>query len=651
MAPWLIQESFNTISAASIVLVDECCDVLSSRDTFELKDLTEGVLDLLLQIISTPLSSVTLLRASGAVSHVLDKVGATLFLLSAGDSLQHWGRICFALMNSTSLSVRTMAVDLMVSLFGSVYKEGGSIDEVARVFITVLPESVAREIALYGESRQLHSAGCVERSMWPLRRALADIEDTDPLDDDRVDVSLQPFLKQFCRVCQAVIDGVLIELRLMGNSCIIMGSSVSMITGTTRTARGGQIYSLSWTFDADEESLFEAAAFFTPETSPVQKLRWLLTLKRLHEFKGQWVEAAETLIICARAVADAIPHIKNLWKPSFYEEWKSREHVSTFSDEFLEPTSLRAIMEPTIAETTEKSSLLTPSISSFCKMLTVVSREAVRMYDKESRMAPLAYSRLQEVLGIIMGVVEDYSAMSSLRNVRRGFRMNEQNYTQEMTALRQVSAAVNELVTKLAERMHLIAGDETSTLSSLANLFTDTETSHPGVVYVRVILYGKKTKRFEESTTIPTFLDWANPYICRVPAAAVTKALTHARGRGQDYQESLAQEVCKAFAEPLVLALNEEMKGQSIEFRSTIPSEYTLSKTAKVFLIVTPVSARETTRHNEVQSKRFQVRKQEGDGNSIEHVIDITVAKLFPCALSRQPSLVTTERVSSASFL
>jgi len=648
MAPWLIQESFNTISAASIVLVDECCDVLSSRDTFELKDLTEGVLDLLLQIISTPLSSVTLLRASGAVSHVLDKVGAKLFLLSAGDSLQHWGRILFGLMNSQSLSVRTMAVDLMVSLFGSVHKEGGSIDEVTQIFITVLPESVAREIALYGESRLLHSAGCVERSMWPLRRALADIEDTDPLDDDRVDASLQPFLKQFCRVSQAVIDGVLIELRLMGNDCVIMGSSVTMLTGTVETAHDGQRYSLSWTFDADEESVFEAAAFFSPETSPVQKLRWLLTLKRLHEFKGHWVEAAETLIICARTVADAIPHISNLWKPSFYKEWKSRKDVSAFSDEFLEPSSLRVKMEPSISET-EKSELLTPSIASFCNMLIVVSREAVKMYDKESRMVPLAYSRLQEVLKLIMGVVEDYSAMSSVRNVRRGFRMNQQNYTQDMAALRQASAIVNELVTKLAERMHLIAGDDSLTLSSLANLFTDTESSHPGAVYVRVILYGKKTKRFEESTTIPTFLDWANPYICRVPGAAVTKALKHARGRGKEYQESLAQEVCKYFAEPLVMALREEMEGQSIEFRSTVPSNYALSEDAKLYLIVTPVSSRETTMQNDVQSKRFQVRTS--TGHSIENVIDITVAKLFPCALSRQPSLVTTERISSGSFL
>jgi len=312
MSPWLVQESFNTISAASIVLVDECCDILSSRSSYDLMTMMEGVLTLLLQIISTPLSSVTLLRSLGAVSHLLSKVGAETFLAASGDNLQHWGRMIFTLMNSTSLSVRSMAVDLTVSLLGSVYKEGGNIDGIAQIFITVLPEVVAREIAQYGASKKLETANCIERSIWPLRRALADIEDTDPDDDDRVDAILIPFLKQFCRVCQATVDGVFVEIRLMGDECTIMGNKVKISTGGMTARNDGHKYPLKWIFDADEESLFEVADFFSPEASPAQKLRWLLTLKRLHEFKGQWVEAAETLILCARAAADAIPHINNV---------------------------------------------------------------------------------------------------------------------------------------------------------------------------------------------------------------------------------------------------------------------------------------------------------------------------------------------------
>ena len=655
MSPWLVQESFNTISAASIVLVDECCDILSSRNSFELECLTEGVLDLLLQIIATPLSSVTLLRGLGAVSHVLEKVGAAVFLDAAGDNLQHWGRMFFTLMNSTSLSVRSMSVDLMVSLFGCVFKESGNTDQVAQVFVTVLPEVVAREIALYSAHQHIKTAACVERSMWPLRRALAEIEDADPSDDDRVDASLLPFLKQFCRVCQAVIDGVIIELRLLGDNCVIMGFPVKMLSGKLRSCHeDGQKIPLLWTFDADEESLFEAADFFSPETSPTQKIRWLMTLKRLHELKGQWVEAAETLILCARTAADAIPHINHVWRPSRFSEWKNSKSVAAFCDDFLEPSSLRNTTD-SADEAKGSNALPSPTIVSLCKILTMVSKESVRLYDKESHMVSLAYSRLQEVLKIIMGVVEDHAALSLRHNTRRGARYHKQNFTEDIAALRKVSAAVNELVTKLAERMHLLSEESSMSLSSLANMFkydqgTDNG-SHPGAVYVRIVLVGKKSNRFQESTNIPTFLDWASPYICRVPGTAVSKALKNAAGgRGQTLEESIAHEICKAFAEPLISTLREEMPEQLIEFSSEIPDEFSIEKGNKLHLVVTPVIVRENTQQNQVQSKRFQVRKQGLGPQGIAHVTDITVAKPFPCALSRQPSLVTTESVSAASF-
>jgi hypothetical protein len=657
MSPWLKQESFNTIAAASIVLVDECCDILSSRSSYDLMSMIDGVLALLLQIISTPLSSVTLLRGLGAVSHVLDKVGADTFLAASGDNLQHWGRMIFTLMNSTSLSVRSMAVDLTVSLLGCIYKEGGNIDGIAQVFITILPEVVAREIALYGANRQLKSVTCIERSMWPLRRALADIEDTDPLDDDRVDASLIPFLKKFCRVCQATIDGVLIELRLVGDECIIMGAKVKMSMGTLTAGRNdGHKYPLAWIFDADEESLFEVAEFFTPEAGPFQKLRWLLTLKRLHEFKGQWVEAAETLILCARTAADAIPHINNVWRPSFFSEWKSSEALSEFCYDFLEPTSLQNKMD-LLREKKDSNALPRPTTISLCKILTFVSKESVSLYDKEGQMASLAYSRLQEVLKIVMGVVEEQVAKSSRSVLRRGANHHKQSFAEDIFALRKVSASINEMVTKLSERMSLIAGEAESALSmsSLANMFTKHDevaenNTRPGAVYVRILLLGKKPNRFQESTAIPTFLDWGSASICRVPRAAVSESLKNATGRGGEFQDSVVREICKTFAEPLISALREELNWEHLEFSSEIPNDTRIEKSEKSYLVVTPILVREVNRHNEVQSKRFQVRRPGSGPQNIEHITDITVAKHFPCAISRQPSLVTAEFTSTGSF-
>ncbi len=656
MSPWLMQESFNTISACAIVLVDECFDNLSSKP-FERQRVTEAVLDLLLSIVAVPLSSVTLLRGLGAVSQVLDKAGSTLFLDAIGDNLQHWGRMIFTLMNSTSLSVRSMAVDLAISLLGSVFKEVGCIDEVSQVFVTILPEVVAREIGLYSANELVKDMECVERCLWPLRRALADVEDADPVDDDRVDPSLLPFLKRFCRICQAIIDGVIIEIRLCGEQCEIAGTQVKIIMGKTKSYHEtGLPVPISWMFDADEESLYEAASYFSPETSPTQKIRWLMTLKRLQELKGNWVEAAETLILCARTVADAVHHIKNIWRPSRFTQWHSVQQTSsrrimTFANEFLEPFSLQSLIDPSVSAR-ESEMLPRPTITSFGKILSIFSREAVELYDKEISMVSLAYSRLQGVLKIVMDVVEDHVLMSSGAYYRRGSRHQKQNSTEEIASLRKASASINELVTRLAERLHLLAGEDNSIWKTFAYEKKPASAIDTGAIYVRVILFGKKLRRFQESTTIPTFLDWGTPHVCRVPLVAVTKALKNAKSKVTSRMSEIEYEIARAYAEPLLIALREGAS-EDIKFINGIPDEGLIQNLeTDSFLAVGVVHSRSSS--DNVQAKRFHAKKLSsrlGRPDSASHAVtEITVAKPFPCPLSRQQNLVTTELLSSGSF-
>lgn len=185
------------------------------------------------------------------------------------------------------------------------------------VFVSVLPEVVGREIGLYSVDGHVHSAEDIERAIWPLRRSFSDLEDANPFDDDRIDPELSPILKTFCRASQAVLDGVLIELRLRKDKCKVVGTQIKPVV-REKVA-----------FDADEESLVEAASFFLPETGPMQRVRWLHTLKTLHESKGQWLEAAESLMDCANTVSDAIPHLDNIWRPEKFVLWQD-ERRSTW---------------------------------------------------------------------------------------------------------------------------------------------------------------------------------------------------------------------------------------------------------------------------------------------------------------------------------
>ena len=75
---YLIQESFNTIGATIILLIDEYADVTLSNPG-EGSTIVQNVFDLLLFIVTVPQSSITLTRALGAVCLAVDEF-AVIFL-------------------------------------------------------------------------------------------------------------------------------------------------------------------------------------------------------------------------------------------------------------------------------------------------------------------------------------------------------------------------------------------------------------------------------------------------------------------------------------------------------------------------------------------------------------------------------------------
>lgn len=652
------------------MLVDECAKPISSYPREEMK-MTQGILDLLLHVLTAPQSSVTYLRTVGGALHALNNLGVENFLEAGGVSIQHWLRVILTLMNSTSLSVRSMAVDFVVSLLGATFDAKGNVDEISTIIATVLPEVVAREIALYSVNGLIQSIEDVERSVWPLRRSLADVEEANPLDDDRVDPFLSPLLSTLCRACQAIIDGVLVELRLKGTECTIVGAKVHVQPGA------------SYIFDADEESLYEAASFFVPETAPLQRLRWLFTLARLHEAKGQWVEAAETLVLCAKTASDAMPHVKNVWRPSRFVLWhdsrrslwlstvgqeighpdRGHEQVMQFADAFLEPPSL-------VNEVPSKSSsskLPQPTIQGMCNILTYATKQAVSNYLKEVGMDELASSRLEELLQAVMLATDDHNN-KSFGYVQKNTLAARKRSADEIAALRRVSAALNGELAKLAEQA---IPEATSSRNSTKNDFRRRQ--H----YVRVMLSGTKPNRFVESTTIPTFLEWNNPCICRVPRRVIESAVASAGARDS---RRLEEQICKEFGGNLRSFLltgpNEE---GSLMFRTGAQVDDTAGgfESSTTFLDVSIIhmdlSSASGSRRDNVpasrQSRHFFYRKPSSSisepppssrrtsggkrpellPESTANVMELTVAHHFPCALSRQRTLLTSEILANSS--
>lgn len=515
-------------------------------------------------------------------------------------------------MNSKELSIRSMAVDFLVSLLAGAYQEFGSIDQISLPLLTVLPEVVAREIALCSVGGLIESIDNAETSLWPLRRALADVEETNPLDDDRVDPQMLPSLTTLCRTGQAIIDCVLVEIRLRCSSELDIGKiskaqrSAPLVTGFRQV----KDLPVNAVFDADEESVLEAASFFSHETSMLQKLRWLLTLRDLHVAKGQWAEVAQVMVLCAESLLKSLDHLQTHWQPSPFVLWndhqrspwistvgvpgsqKANDSVIDFAHAFLEPNIMIQLRGPA----TPKYPL---SVEGVCSTLTSVIDQIEFAFTEEGGMEELACSQMEELLNMVTNTISDESKV---------------NRSKAIAALRRVRASICSKLAKFSEVGSGLARD----------------VDRGAQIYIRIVLQGNKPCRFQESTAIPTSFEWNVPSICRVSKLTLVGA---ARMKQQDPTSSWEECICRSFAWPLIEALRHGdakraivlVTGGSNELASTVDETKTV------------ISASVIQKKGNYKSRRFFVR------HSKNTVTEYTVAHRFPHWLSKQRSLITSE--------
>ena len=581
MLPWLIQENFNTICAAVIIIVavsvESFCHSLTERS-----NAIEAVIGLLLQTLTLPQSPVTQLRAIGAVLLVLER-DVKLFLDLVDADIEHWIRIMLSLMNSQTLCVRSIAVDFVVSLISGIFTLQGNVDSTTLMFGSILPEVIAREIGLYCVSGHIGTMEDVAMSVWPIRRAIADIGDSNPLDDDRIDPILATILSTFSRACQAIIDGVFIELRLRGDSLYIVGVKVE-IEPRSKAA-----------FDADEESLFEAASFFRPEMAPIQKIRWLLSLKTLHLSRNQWIEASECLLLCATTICFSLPFLNDTWWPSRYELWSNggpfsfgfeahghvvcgNMEIMALAEDFLEPNGICATQRP--------------SIKMMCELLVRYTSDAIELSKKQSGFEAIYHGRLQSLVEALN------DSVAALQNQPLTPKVSARMMKAEGEAA--VYAVSKFLRTKTREMDARVRGN-----SSLVNRF------------VAMRIHGKKPNRFEESTTIPTFLEWEKWCVCRISMNDIDS-------------ESIA---VKSFVKPFVETLRDD--NVHVMLRTNADDLATFVDPNVTYIDVVQVKIVENG-NSSLSLKHFVYQTS---SISEDAFYDIVVANDFPCPISRQRAL------------
>jgi hypothetical protein len=192
-------------------------------------------------------------------------------------------------------------------------------------------------------------------------------------------------------------------------------------------------------------------------------------------------------------------------------------------------------------------------------------------------------------------------------------------------------------MTRLAERLLLNEQNQPSTPEAPANPDLALQKQlYRRPRFVALKLSGKKPSRFRESTTLPTFVEWDTPCICRVSRSLVKMPVTS--------ETDFAQLLCQKFAQPFLKALRKQCGEQSVVLNMDPNADFE-AEAAKTIVHVTYVEASGADPSS--MSASSLLPGDGGRGSTNTMAVEMTVALKFPCALSRQHILLQTELITS----
>jgi hypothetical protein len=246
------------------------------------------------------------------------------------------------------------------------------------------------------------------------------------------------------------------------------------------------------------------------------------------------------------------------------------------------------------------------SVEVICLTLISVIDQIEFAYAEEGGLEDVAFSQMEELLNMVATIISDES---------------KQYGSKAIAALRRVRASICSKLAKFTD-----VG---------SNLARDVERG--AQIYIRIVLYGNKPYRFQESTGIPTSFEWDMPSICRVSKRTLVGA---ARVKQMDPSKLWEECICRTFTSTLIEALRDDDDKRAIVLVIGGSHELVASKSDET---TTYISA------TVIQTKRVKgalassISRRFFFRHSRSNVTEYTVAHRFPHYLSRQRSLITSE--------
>jgi hypothetical protein len=188
----------------------------------------------------------------------------------------------------------------------------------------------------------------------------------------------------------------------------------------------------------------------------------------------------------------------------------------------------------------------------------------------------------------------------------------------------------------------LLAQKAPTSLLDNGNESLNSSKKSPLCHFVALRLSGKKPRRFQESTALPTFLEFESVCVCRLP-----RKLSESDAEASP--ALIATNVASRFASRLAAVLRSADDTTEVTI-VTQPQESVSDDDNVTYLhayAVDPMSLA-TSERKRLGSKTFFYRKDSGiqGANGADFsstVVELKVAQEFPCPLSRQRVVLTSE--------
>ena len=305
-----------------------------------------AVTTLYLHILSLRQSDIVVCKTIIASVEILKIFGIKVFLVSVGDTLQHWMRIILCQCGARRANVRVQALEFLALLLRLTWDTYGSFARVRIPLLAIQMEVMERIVAtaasrfyreqrLLGKPAEFLPNNAAEAALSPLWRTLDRMHKQSASKNVAFKTALERLAEAMKKLHAAYIAAHALALanRLAASKSVNVPDSddVSFRSVNSHTSNnlGRQFLGLHVASSAEsvahneavEDAFLAAANVFKPTELPSHRVAWLRKLADFHSSRNKYGEEATCRFHIYQTLRQCAAHYDSLWNPSPFLPW------------------------------------------------------------------------------------------------------------------------------------------------------------------------------------------------------------------------------------------------------------------------------------------------------------------------------------------